>query len=169
MKIDEPRRDAWKVAEQTPFRQEQGRVDPEDDGDQATRPEPCEETPGRFGRWHRKDRGCGDEVREARDWKPREEEPVADGVARHLLSEQRGGGEWHYQGGRSRWPDETDDCDIDRGTSQVRRGVASTTAPNDARTRPRFSSADASTTAGVYITRRKSYRCSLISKRCRRG
>ena len=55
-------------------RREQDRVDTEDDGDQAARLEPRQET-----------RGIS------------EQESVADGIARDLPSDQRGDGEGHEQ------------------------------------------------------------------------
>jgi hypothetical protein len=80
-------------AEQAPFRQEQGRVDRQHEGDDPSWAEPGQKTAGRFRRRDRKDRYRGHEVREARDLKPGEEERVANRVGRDLLRDQRRGGE----------------------------------------------------------------------------
>ena len=89
MNVDEAGRDPRVHAEQTPFRQEQGRVKAQDEGDDASRAESGQKTAGQFRCRNGKDRYRGHEIRKARDLKPREEEPIANGVGRDLLRDQR--------------------------------------------------------------------------------
>ena len=66
----------------------------QDEGDDASRAERARRRPEDSAAGMARTRRRGHEIREARDLKPREEEPIPNGVGRDLLRDQRGGGEW---------------------------------------------------------------------------
>jgi hypothetical protein len=91
VEVEEHRRHRRVPAETDPLDDEQRRVASEKDGHHATRAEPVEQ-PARHPRGgDRQHRGTAHEIRQALDWKQRQDEPIANRIAGHLLRNQRCG------------------------------------------------------------------------------
>ena len=93
VEIEKDRRGSRLPAEQRPFREEQDSAQAQDDGNDASGAEPRQKAARRLGGGDGEDGRNSDEIGQARDREPREEEPVADGVRSHLLGDERRRGE----------------------------------------------------------------------------